>query len=116
MNLVMGDKLMRENAALAKQFVSVNSTFITNAARNKSAHTLSAVRQVTTPPSKLSAPSYVPMISMIHNSMVAHETIDNESPGDSSTSTADCMVGYVQAMHLDPFNVSLGTNYNRTLL
>jgi hypothetical protein len=120
-NHVMGDKLM--HATLVEQVVSDNSTFITIAARNKYVQTSSAVRQVTTsfspdfsPTLSTSASVDVPMISMIHNPTVVHETHINESPDGSSTGTRGNVVYYVQAIHIVPFCVSLGTNYNRTLL
>jgi hypothetical protein len=48
-NHVIGDKLMRDNTALAKQVVSTNSSFITNSARNKAQRTTSTIRQLSVP-------------------------------------------------------------------
>jgi hypothetical protein len=48
-NHVIGDKLMRDNTALAKQVVSTNSSFITNSTRNKVQCTTSTIRQLSAP-------------------------------------------------------------------
>jgi hypothetical protein len=114
---------MRENVTLVKKVVSANSNFITSAVRTKAIHTSSTVRQVNTsfspectPASSISASMGVPMISIIHHPTVAHETFISKSHDGSSTGTVDYMVDYVQAIYFDPFNVSLGTKYNRTMI
>jgi hypothetical protein len=79
-------------------------------------HTSSAVRQVTawsTPPDD--APASVPTIPMVCNPTVAHDTVANDSHDDSSTGSMDHIVDYVQVIQLNPFDISLGINYNRTL-
>jgi hypothetical protein len=53
---------------------------------------------------------------MMEHPSVAHVTLANESLDDESTETVDRMVDHVQAIYLDPFYVSLGTIYNRSLL
>jgi hypothetical protein len=113
-NHVIGDKLMRDNAALAKQVVSANSSFITNSARNKAQRTTSTIRQLSAP--SIDIGDTVGPVSMMEHPSVAHVTLANESLDDESTETIDRMVDHVQAVHLDPFDVSLGTIYNRSLL
>jgi hypothetical protein len=53
---------------------------------------------------------------MICHPTVTHINIANDSHDDSSTGTVNHMVDYAQVIHLNHYNVSLGTNYNRTLL
>jgi hypothetical protein len=53
---------------------------------------------------------------MMDHPTVAHVTVTNESPDNSLTKTIERMVDHVQAIHLDPFDVLLGTIYNRSLL
>jgi hypothetical protein len=53
---------------------------------------------------------------MMEHPSVAHVTLANKSLDDETTETVDRMVVHVQAIHLDPFDVSLGTIYNRSLL
>jgi phosphoheptose isomerase len=121
-NIMVG-KLMLEKPTLAKQVVSANSTFITNAARKKSAHTSSNVRQVNTSFSPLyahitstGASMDASLISTIHHPNVAHETLVNKIPGGSSTGTLDHMVDHVQALIFYHFDLLIGTNYNHTLI
>jgi hypothetical protein len=105
---------MRNNTALAKQVVSTNSSFITNSARNKVQRTTSTIRQLSAP--SLDIDDTIGPVSMMEHPSVAHVTLANESLDDESTENVDQMVDHVPAIHLDPFDVSLGTIYNRTLL
>jgi hypothetical protein len=104
---------------LVNQVVIANSTFITNAAQNKSMHTSSAIRQVTAS-SAVSATTEVPvgapLISMNNHPTVSHDNIANDCNDESSTGTVTHMVHYVQAIHVDPYDVSIVTDYNRALL
>jgi hypothetical protein len=80
-------------------------------------HTSSAVQQVTASSAAPNdAPASVPTISMVCHPIVVHDTVANDSHDDSSTGSMDHIVDYVQAIHLNPFDVSLGINYNSTLL
>jgi hypothetical protein len=56
------------------------------------------------------------LISMISNPTVSYDTITNDSKGDSSAGTVTHIGDYVQAINLDPYDVSLSTNYKCTLL
>jgi hypothetical protein len=113
-NHVIGDKLMWDNAALAKQVVSANSSFITNSTRNKAQRTTLTIRQLYAP--SLDIGDTVGPVSMMENQSVVHVTLANESLDDESIETVDQMVDHVQAINLDPFYVSLGTIYNRSFL
>jgi hypothetical protein len=118
-NHVIGDMIMRENTTFSKEVVIANSTFITNAPRNKSMHTSSAVRQVTsssTIAAPMEPPADAPLVSMISHPNVSHDTIAKYSNDDSSTDTVTRMVDYVQTIHLDPYDVLLGMDYNSNLL
>jgi hypothetical protein len=105
---------MRDNTALAKQVVIKNSSFNTNSAQNKAQRTTSTIRQLSAP--SLDINDTVGPVSMMEHPSVVHVTLDNESLDDESTETVYRMVDHMQAIHLDPFDVSLGTIYNHSLL
>jgi hypothetical protein len=67
-------------------------------------------------PPQTDAATDILRVSMICDPNVAHGILANNNHANSSTDTMPPTVDLVQAVHNEPYDVSLGTPYNRTLL